>query len=356
MERNPGIVNEAFESEEDVIQFIPIDTKTDTVIINIKSKLNNNKDENNYTYQDRNSTKEDGNKDQIYIKQVVDGEDIYVNLPKDIVKNIPNDDLTKDVFTACGFTYDEDNLQQSNKQLYDVVFDDYVSVEENLYKDYNYCRTYDYETVEINSDHRNKEHAYINVSNELESFKAILNDKLINNKVSFAKNYKDLTPIDRLHHYHNILPEYDVNNAKQVPGTHNFVTNVDGRQNIDVNAIDQTNEGCFEFKLDTGDTKVAHVYTDIDDLVFDGTDSVTCEIMINEKTKDFNKTADEKSLISDDNSLKKHSDGSVNCNGSYDEIKYRFKGPVFRSFCEKKKKKNWKRRSLGGELKLVLKV
>lgn len=358
MDRSLGVVNEAFEFDEDVVQFIPIDTKTDAVIINIKNKVNHNDVDNNDKL--LNSSTADDNKDQIYIKQVVDGEDVYVNLPKDIVKNIKTDDLTEEVFTACGFAYHEDDVQQSNKQFYDAVFDDYVSVEENHYKDFNYFRMYDYETVEIKPDSRNKDFTFINVGNEADTLKAMLNEKLINTKVSFTKSYEELVSIDGLHHYHNILPEYDVNKTKQVPGTHNFVANVDNRHNIDVNAIDQTNEGCFEFKLDTGNTNVVNVYTDIGNFAFDETDSVGREIMINDKTnimaKSVNRTADEKSLISDDNSLKKHSDDNVYCNSNYDEIKYRFKGPVFRSFCEKKKKKNWKRRSLGGELKLVLKV
>lgn len=352
MERNLGICNEAFEFEEEVVQFVPIDRKTDAVIININNKLNHNEEDNKHRYQ------EDVNKDQIYIKQVIDGEDIYVNLPKDIVKSIRTDDLTEEVFTACGFSYNEDNLQQSNKQFYDDVHDDsYVSVDESIYKDFNYFSMYDYESVEINPGSRNKECAFI--GNELDNFTVRFNEELISTKVSFTKSYEELPSIDSLHHYHNILPEYDVNKTKQVPGTHNFVANVDSRHNIDVNVIDQTNEGCYEFKLDTGDSKVVTVYTDIGNLTFDETDSVS-EIMINDKTnsmaKSFNKTADEKSLISDDYSLKKYSDDSANCNGNYDEIKYRFKGPVFRSFCEKKKKKTWKRRSLGGELKLVLKV
>lgn len=351
MEKNLGIINDAFVFEDEVVQFIPIDTKTDAVIINIRNKHNDNEEENNHSYQDRNCSEEDVNKDQIYFKQVVDDEHIYENLPQDIVKNIETDDLTEEIF--CKY-----NDVNSNQHMYDVVFNDYVSVEENFYKDFNYFRMYDYESVEINPNSKNKEYAIINVGDELDNFKAILNEKLVNTKVSYTKSYEELASADSLHHYHNILPEYDVSKTKQVPGTHNFIANSDSRHNIDVNAIYQTNEGCFEFKLDAGDAQVDHVYTDIETLALDET--VAGKIMINEKTngtaKSFNKTADEKSLISDDNSLTKHSDDSVNCNGNYDEIKYRFKGPVFRSFCEKKKKKNWKRRSLGGELKLVLKV
>lgn len=357
MERNLGMVNEAINFQEQDEQFVTIDIKRDAGEISLKNKFNYNKDENDHTYQDRISSQEDVSKDQIYIKQVVDGEYTCVSLPKDIVKVISTDNLTD--FTARGFNNDEDELQQSSNQLHDIVFNDYLPVEENLYEDFNYFRMHDFESVKINTDRRNKEYTFTNMGNEFDSFKAIWTKKLNNCEVILGKSYDEFASIDDVHDYHNILPEHDVNTTKQVYGIHNFVANAYSRHNIDVNAIDKTNADYFEYKLDTSDTKVLNVYRNIENLAFDETDSVKSKIMINEKSngavKSANKPADEKSLICDD-SLKKHSDENINCNSNYDEIKYRSKGPVFRSFCEKKKKKNLKRRSLGGELKLILKV
>lgn len=348
------MTNKAIKFEEQDKQFVSIDIKRDE--ISLKNKFIHNKEDNNHTYQNIIFSQEDASKDQIYIKQVIDGEDTYVNLPKDIVKVITTDDLAD--FTARGCDYNEDNLQQSNNQLYDIAFNDYVPVEENLYEDFNNFRMHDFESVKINTDRRNKKYAFTNMANEFDSFKAIWSEKLNNSEVILVKSYDKLASIGDVHDYHNILPEYDVNTTKQEYGIHNFVANAYSRHNIDVNAIDKTNADYFEYKLDASDTKVFNVYRNIGNLAFDETDSVKSEIMMNEKSngtvKSANKPADEKSLICDDNSLKKHSDENVNSN--YDEIKYRFKGPVFRSFCEKKRKKNWKRRSLGGELKLVVKV
>lgn len=346
MERNIGMINKAFEfNDKDThngVQLLAIDIKKDQGVVNFKNNLNHCEEES--MGQDKDFNKEDFNKDRIYIKQVVDGEEIYVNLPKDVVKNITNDFSAE--FTANGFNY-ESNLQQSNKMSYDFAFNDIVSVEENLCKDFNYLKMY------ANTSYGNKEHAIVNIDNELDSLKALFKKtncltSYCNTKDPFEKSCKELESVEGLHHYQNILPEHAVIETKQVPGIHNFVANVDSRHNIDANAFDPTNESCFELKLDASDIKV---YANIGN-----TDSAINEIMINKNTNNLpkicNKTTNDKSLISDDNSLNKHSD----CNRNCDEIKYRFKGAVFRSFCEKKKKKNWKRRSLGRELKLVLQV
>lgn len=354
MERNLGIINESIEFEE-VIQFVPIDTKTDAVIINIKNK----QDEEEKNHTNKNRTNKGDSSEQIYIKQVVNGEDVYLSLPKDM-NNITTDDLSKEVFTACGLTNNKSNKEQkhANEQKYDVVFNDYDCYDDNLYK--NCIKVYDHEAVRVDPDSRDKEYVSINVGNELESFKAMLNEKLLNNRISLTNYYGELASIDNLHYYQNTLPENDVVKTKQVTGIDNFVANGNNGHNTNVKAIDQTNQDYSDFSLDVTDTELFKDYTGNDNLAFDESNSVAGDIMINDKTNcvagSFNETADEKSLISDDISLKRHSNDSVNCNSDFDEIKYRFKGPVFRSFCEKKRKRNWKRRSLGGELKLMLKV
>lgn len=358
MERSHGIINEAFEFEDDDTQIVPIDIKIDVGMVNLKTKLNLFEIENNHKHHDRELSQENVDKDQIYTKQTVHGEEIYVNLPENVVRDITNDFLAD--FTVNGFTY-EDNLLQSNKQSYDVVFNNNVPVEENLYTDFNYFGMYHYESLDTNTDDVNKqEYAFSNADNESDNFKVLFDEMLNNTKIPFEKSCEELAPIGGLQHYHNILPENDVNETKQVLGIHNFVGNVDSRHNIDANAIDQTNEGRFELKLDAGDTKGVNACTNIGNPTLNKIGSNISEIMINDKTnsaaKNFNKTTVEKSIIFDDNYLKKRIGESVICSSNYDEIKYRFKGPVFRSFCEKKTKKNLKRRSLGGELKLVLSV
>lgn len=353
MERNVGLINKAFEFDDKDTQNDAQLFATDAGVVNFQNKPNHCEEEN--MGQDSDFNKEGFNKDQIYINQVVDGEEIYVNLPKDVVNNIKNDFVAD--FTANGFNC-ERNLQQSNKMSYDFAVNNNVPVEENLCKDFNYLTMYGYESLDLNTSNGNKERAIVNIDNELDSLKALFKKtncltSFYNTKDPFEKSCKELESVEGLHHYQNILPEHDVIETKQVPGIHNFVANVDSRHNIDANAFDQTNESCFELKLETSAIKL---YANIGNSALDDTNSAINEIMINKKTnnlpKNFSKTTNDKSLISDDNSLNKHSDYNRNC----DEIKYRFKGPVFRSFCEKKTKKDWKRRSLGRELKLVLRV
>lgn len=327
MARNIGVINEPLEFDE-VTQYVPIDTYTDAFIINIKNKHD----------EDKNPTNNNGpslkpKTDQIYVAQVIDGKNVYINLAKG---HNTTQGLSAEVFTSCGFN-NKDQMQADANDTSNVNLNDYEN-----YEDFNCIKVYDYEP-KGKPETRDKD-VSINVGNEFEGLKAMLDEKLFTNRSSLTKSYGEMGSAVGLRAKHNIVHE-NGNKTKGLPANHNFVGSVDSTHNIDEDAIDQTNQGSCN---DVNEIKV--LSNGIGDYIFNEINTD----MINEKMitlGNFNETADEKSLISDDISF----NNTNNCNG-FDEIKYRFKGPVFRSFCEKKKKRNWKSRSFGGELKLVLQV